>query len=112
MGTVSPERRLRLVSSTVDMPPMTGAAPIHRGVVLPRHNRAMYADDVEAYLDWLRASGAPRTTLRLRRGHLERALTWIDKPPWDVRHEDLISYLSAHYDWSANTRKSVRTSRT
>jgi integrase len=70
----------------------------------------VYATELEAYLDYLAASGAPATTLRLRRGHLERALTWIGKPPWAVRHEDLVAYGAAHTAWAQNTRKSVRTS--
>lgn len=69
----------------------------------------MWQEVLDRYLDELRASGAPATTLRVRRGQLERAFTWIGKPPLDVRHDDLVDYMAANETWQANTRKSVRT---
>lgn len=70
----------------------------------------MYEAVLSDYLDELRAGGSPPTTLRVRRNHLERAFTWLGMPPLDVRHDDLIGYMSAHHYWKPNTRKSVRTS--
>ena len=76
---------------------------------LVRHNRAMWQEQVGAYAVHLAASGAAPSTVRLRRMHLERALTWLDVPPWDVTTEQVEAYLAAH-DWAPETRKSVRAS--
>lgn len=77
---------------------------------LIRHNRVMWEHEVSAFVVHLRAAGHSPTTIRLRRMHLERFLTWVDAPsPWDVTGTDLEGYLAVH-DWAPETRKSVRSS--
>jgi len=81
-----------------------------QNVRLLRHNRAMWADELEGWVLHLRASGASPATIRLRRAHLERALTWFDAAsPWVVTHAQMVEYLAVH-DWAPETRKSVRAS--
>lgn len=82
---------------------------ICRWAVLVRDNRDMWQEVLDKYLDELRSSGAPATTLRVRRGQLERAFTWLRKPPLTAEHDDLVSYMAAHPHWKPNSRKSVRT---
>lgn len=80
-----------------------------RGVVLLRHNRHMWQDELDGFVQHLRAGGAAPSTVRLRRMHLERALTWLGLAPFTVTTTDLEGYLAAH-EWAAETRKSVRSS--
>lgn len=69
----------------------------------------MWQEVLDRYLDNLRAGGTPATTLRVRRGQLERAFTWLGIPPQDATHDDLVGYMAAHGYWKPNSRKSVRT---
>lgn len=80
-----------------------------RNVVLVRHNRGMWETELDGFVQHLRAAGAADSTVRLRRMHLERALTWLGMPPWSATTPDLEAYLAAH-EWAAETRKSVRSS--
>lgn len=74
-----------------------------------RYNRVMWQEDVAGFVRHLRAAGRAESTIRLRRMHVERALTWINRPTWTVRHEDLSDYMALN-QWSPETRKSVRAS--
>jgi len=59
---------------------------------------------------WMRASGAPKSTIRLRRDYIRRLATAHPaKQPWDLTTSDLLNWIAAH-DWSPNTVKSVRSS--
>lgn len=70
----------------------------------------MWEADVDAWVMHLRAAGCSPTTVRLRRSHIERALSWFDVPsPWVVTHDQMVEYLGSH-DWAPETRKSVRAS--
>lgn len=81
-----------------------------QNVRLLRHNRHMWNAEVEAYVLHLRAAGMSAATIRLKRQHLERALTWFDAPsPWAVTLEQMTEYLAVH-DWAPESRKSVRSS--
>lgn len=83
---------------------------IGQNIRLIRHNRSVWESDLDAWTAHMRAAGAAASTVRLRRAHLERALTWIDAPsPWQVTLEQLTAYLAAH-DWAPESRKSVRSS--
>lgn len=80
-----------------------------RNVVLVRHNRYMWQAELDGFIQHLRAGGAAASTVRLRRMHLERALTWLGVAPWTITTDDLEGYLAAH-EWAPETRKSVRSS--
>lgn len=81
-----------------------------QNVRLLRHNRIMWSTELDAYVMHLRAAGRSVATIRLKRQHLERALTWFDAPtPWAVTLEQMTEYLATH-DWAPESRKSVRSS--
>lgn len=83
---------------------------VGQNVRLLRHNRAMWEKELDGWVQHLRAAGCSPATIRLRREHLARALTWLDAPsPWVVEHAQLVEYLAVH-DWAPETRKSVRAS--
>ena len=69
----------------------------------------MWDADIDEFVQHLRAGGAAESTVRLRRMHLKRALTWLGMPPWAATTPDLEAYLAAH-EWAPETRKSVRSS--
>lgn len=69
----------------------------------------MYVADIEAYIAHLRAAGMASTTIRLKRAHVERCLSWLRMGPRDVTQGDLERYMAAH-EWAAETRKSMRSS--
>lgn len=61
---------------------------------------------------WQRASGAPATTIRLRRDYIRRlGAAHADHQPWDLTTRDLLEWIAGH-DWSPNTMRSVRSSLT
>lgn len=81
-----------------------------QNVRLLRHNRHMWNAELDAYVLHLRAAGMSPATIRLKRQHLERALTWFDAPsPWAVTLDQMTEYLAVH-DWAPESRKSVRSS--
>lgn len=102
----SPERRLVLLRGDAEVPLDTSPRGGFR-VVLVRHNRVMWGAEVDAYIDYLRSTGASDQTLRVRRGQIERALTWMNKPTWDVRLDDMVAYSAAHPYWKPETRKAI-----
>lgn len=65
-----------------------------------------WTQPLEDYTAWLGASGASRTTLRLRRYYVTR-LSLTYPGPWSVTAEQLVSYLSEP-SWAPETRKSAR----
>lgn len=69
----------------------------------------MYAAELEAYTAHMRAAGMSGGTIRLKRAHVERCLSWLRKGPRDVTLDDLTGYMAAH-EWAAETRKSMRSS--
>lgn len=86
---------------------------MHRTRVYPvrvtRHTRYMYVADLDAYTAHLRAAGMSTGTIRLRRAHIERCLSWLRMSPAQVTPDDLIGYMAAH-EWAPETRKSMRSS--
>lgn len=61
--------------------------------------------------DWTRhqrATGAPETTITVRRNHLHQLAAGVDVGPWDLDYETLVGWLSRQA-WAKNTRRSVRT---
>jgi integrase len=70
----------------------------------------MWKTELDAYVMHMRAAGRSVATIRLKRQHLERALTWFDAAsPWEVTLEQMTEYLAVH-DWAPESRKSVRSS--
>ena len=86
---------------------------MHRTRVYPgrvtRHTRGMYVADLDAYTAHLRAAGMSSGTIRLKRAHVERCLSWLRMSPSEVTLADLTGYMAAH-EWAAETRKSMRSS--
>lgn len=67
----------------------------------------MYVADLDAWTEHLRAAGQSTGTVRLRRAHVERCLSWLRLGPADVTIDDLTRYMAAH-EWAPETRKSMR----
>jgi integrase/recombinase XerC len=63
---------------------------------------------IRDYLDYLAASGAAASTVKLRRYYLARLSTSLSTCPWDVTAEDLV-HFQATPGWKPETRKSART---
>ena len=62
---------------------------------------------LEEYLMFLRAGGAPETSLRARRCQIGRALRIIDKAPEAITGEDLVLYMASQR-WAPESRKAFR----
>ena len=62
---------------------------------------------VMEWCDWLGASGRPATTIRLRRYQVARLGEAVGCGPWEVRGDDIVSWLSSS-DWSRETMRSHR----
>lgn len=65
--------------------------------------------ELEPFTEWLVASGRPASTIYLRTYHIRRFWSECDIAPYAVTLGDLIGHLSTS-TWSANTRRSVRSS--
>lgn len=66
-------------------------------------------DAIDRYADWLSAGGASPGTLKLRRSYLSRLSTHCGTlSPWLADVDMLTAFLSVR-GWSAETRKSART---
>lgn len=61
------------------------------------------------YTDWLVAGGASPTTVRLRRYYVRRLSERVQSGPWSVSTAHLVEFLAVP-EWSAETRKSARSS--
>lgn len=64
---------------------------------------------LDGWEGWLRAGGAPATTIGQRTYQLRRF--GADHPtvtPWDVGLDDLVLWLARHDSWSPNTRRAYR----
>lgn len=64
---------------------------------------------LDAWEGWLKASGAPVTTIEQRLYQLRRLAA--DHPtlsPWDVTLDHLVLWLAAHDTWRPNTRRAYR----
>lgn len=68
-----------------------------------------WAEHLENYAGWMRASNRPMTTIKLRSYHLRRFAVACGLPPFDVTIDDLVGHLSTDR-WGAHTRRSVRSS--
>lgn len=72
-------------------------------------NATLWADALAAWEVYLRAGGAPETTIGQRTYHLRRVAREVDAAPASLTFETLAAWLAAH-DWSPNTRRSYRAS--
>lgn len=79
---------------------------IYRG---PIHSAAMWRTLLEAWGEYMRAGGAPATTIGLRLYHMTRAGREVGMDPLAVTTPVLLAWLASH-DWSPNTRRSYRSS--
>jgi len=70
---------------------------------------AMWTEQLDAWSDYMRASGLPDSTIELRTYHLRAAARALRCAPDDVTTEDLLRWLAAQ-DWKPNTRRSYRSS--
>lgn len=57
---------------------------------------------------WARAGGAPETTIRTRREHLQLLAKSMPVGPWSVSADDLVEWFAGRA-WAPNTRRSRRT---
>lgn len=64
---------------------------------------------LKAWRSYLRAAGAPPTTINLRLNHIERAGRELGGHPRHVTTEQLLEWLASK-DWQPNTRRSWRAS--
>lgn len=71
--------------------------------------RVGWAALTAAWYDYLKAAGAPDTTIRLRIYHVNRLATEIGRTPGAVTFDQLVRWLSGK-DWSPNTRRAYRSS--
>jgi integrase len=72
--------------------------------------RETWPQAINAWTNWLAASGRPPTTIRLRRWHLRRlAETYLDRRPWRLGVDELAAFLREQH-WSPETLKSGRAS--
>ena len=65
---------------------------------------------LRAWTDYQRAIGTPSTTLDLRLHHLRRVAREVPALPTRVSFDDLVAFFASKTSWSANTRRSYRTS--
>jgi len=63
---------------------------------------------IAEWQSWARAAGAPETTLRTRREHLQLLAKSMPAGPWSVTTDDLVGWF-ADRAWAPNTRRSRRT---
>ncbi len=80
-----------------------------RNVRILRHNRSMWYQALDGYVEHMRAAGRAGTTIRLRSQHLARAFAWLGCDPYTVTAEQLTGYMAAH-EWAPESRRSVRAS--
>lgn len=66
-----------------------------------------WAKAITDYLDAQTAGGAPRTTLRTRRDHLQHLARRINSDPWSMTGGELVGYL-AQQNWERETRRGRR----
>lgn len=74
---------------------------------LPHDTR--WTAELAPFTDWLVASGRPASTIYLRTYHVRRFWVEHNLEPYAVTLDDLIGHLATS-SWSANTRRSVRSS--
>lgn len=68
-----------------------------------------WQDALDAWEGWLKAGGAPDSTIEQRLYQLRRFA--VDHPhvsPWDVTLDDLVLWLARHDKWRPNTRRAYR----
>ena len=65
---------------------------------------------LRAWTDYQRAVGTPSTTLDLRLHHLRCVAREVSALPARVSFDDLVAFFASKTSWSANTRRSYRTS--
>lgn len=63
---------------------------------------------ISFYVAWMRAGELSMGTIKLRDYHLRRFAVTTGLEPFDATLDDLIEYLGSH-EWSANMRRSART---
>lgn len=66
-----------------------------------------WAQAINDYIDAQIAGGAPRTTLRTRRDHLQHLARRIGAGPWTMTGAELVGYL-AQQNWERETRRGRR----
>jgi integrase len=85
---------------------MNGDNRLRRGLRVDVHPQ--WIEAVASWERWLRAAGRSPSTIWLRTYHVLRAAESLP-PPWSVKLADLVTVID-HVGWSAETRKSARSS--
>lgn len=65
---------------------------------------------IAGWLAWLKLGGSPKTTLRLRRGHVRMIARRSETSHPRLVTIGLLTEIGNHYEWSLEHRKGVRTS--
>jgi integrase/recombinase XerC len=65
--------------------------------------------EIKGWGTWLRAVGAPDTTIDLRTYHVRRVMREIETDPWSLTTQQLVDYLGSK-SWAPETRRSYRAS--
>lgn len=68
-----------------------------------------WQEPLDAWEGWLKAGGAPATTIEQRVYQLRRfAAGHADLTPWQLTLDHLVLWLAAHDSWKPNTRRAYR----
>lgn len=67
-----------------------------------------WSNALDRYLGWLDSANRPESTINLRSYHLRRFAVTTAARPFETTYEVLERYMRIHPNWSANTRRSVR----
>lgn len=81
-------------------------------IVMEMDTSSPWMPFIDDWCTWQRATGAPSTTIRLRRDYVRRlAVAHANRSPWELTTRDLLAWIASH-EWSPNTMRSVRSSLT
>ena len=70
---------------------------------------AVSEKEIAEWGKWLKAAGRPESTIGLRTYHVRRVMRDLDRTPWEVTTEQLVTYLASK-NWAAETRRAYRAS--
>ncbi|MCU1613158.1 MAG: tyrosine-type recombinase/integrase, partial [Frankiales bacterium] len=69
----------------------------------------LWQQQLDAWEGWLKAGGAPATTINQRLYQLRRfAADHPASTPWDITLDDLVFWLASHDHWKPGTRRAYR----
>jgi hypothetical protein len=75
----------------------------------PGGSDVQWYPEIRDWVAYMQATGMPKTTVTLRRQHLQHVARNIDCNPYTLTFNRLVEWLSTR-EWAPNTRRSYRTS--